>query len=86
MNSHASALNTLLARGKSKRATRTSSSYEGTATQHVSVRILGNANKASIASKWEVGQGWHRLVIVPVIVLPTFLRKKISKHLSSECG
>ena len=59
MNSHASTLNTLLARGKTKRATRTSGSYEGKATQHVSVSILGNAHPSRILLMERGLQGQH---------------------------
>ena len=45
INSHASTLNTLVAQGRTKRATRTSTSYgEGVKSKHISLSVLGNGH------------------------------------------
>ena len=48
INPHTSTLNTLIARGKTKRAARTSTSYEGKASQRVSFSVLGNGHPTRI--------------------------------------
>ena len=54
VNAHASTLNTLLARGKTKRATRTSTSFEASRTQHVSLSVLGNGHPTKLIAKaWD---------------------------------
>ncbi|CAJ1334373.1 unnamed protein product [Effrenium voratum] len=59
MNAHASTLNTLLARGKTKRATRTSTSYEASRTQHVSLSFLGNGHPGKLIPMERNLEGQH---------------------------
>ena len=59
VNPHASTLNTLIQRGKTKRATRTSTTYEGNSSQHISLSILGNAHPSKIIAMERGLQGQH---------------------------
>ena len=59
VNPHASTLNTLIQRGKTKRATRTSTTYEGNSSQHISLSILGNAHPSKIIAMERALQGQH---------------------------
>ena len=56
---HASTLNTLIQRGKTKRATRTSTTYEGNRSQHISLSILANAHPSKIIAMERGLQGQH---------------------------
>lgn len=58
VNPHASTLNTLIQRGKTKRATRTSTTYQGNSSQHISLSILANAHSKIIAMERGL-QGQH---------------------------
>eukprot|EP00435_Cladocopium_sp_Y103_P009138 s250_g2.t1 len=59
VNAHASTLNTLLARGKTKRATRTSTSYEASRTQHISLSLLGNGHPSKLIPMERNLEGQH---------------------------
>ena len=59
VNPHASTLNTLIQRGKTKRATRTSTTYEGNSSQHISLSILANAHPSKIIAMERGLQGQH---------------------------
>ena len=59
VNSHASTLNTLVQRGKTKRATRTSTSYESSRTQHIALSILGNGHPSKLISMERGLEGGH---------------------------
>ena len=59
INAHASTLNTLLLRGKTKRATRTSTSYEASRTQHVTVSVLGNGHPSKLIPMERNLEGQH---------------------------
>jgi len=59
VNAHASTLNTLLARGKTKRATRTSTSFEASRTQHVSLSVLGNGHPTKLVRMERNLEGQH---------------------------
>lgn len=59
LNAHASTLNTLLARGKTKRATRTSTSFEASRTQHVSLSVLGNGHPTKLIRMERNLEGQH---------------------------
>ncbi|CAK9053491.1 DUF3510 domain-containing protein [Durusdinium trenchii] len=59
INPHTSTLNTLIARGKTKRAARTSTSYEGKASQHVSFSVLGNGHPPRIIAMERNLEGQH---------------------------
>ncbi|CAJ1456563.1 unnamed protein product [Effrenium voratum] len=59
VNAHASTLNTLLARGKTKRATRTSTSYEASRTQRVSLSFLGNGHPGKLIPMERNLEGQH---------------------------
>ena len=56
---HASTLNTLIQRGKTKRATRTSTTYEGNSSQHISLSILANSHPSKIIAMERGLQGQH---------------------------
>ena len=88
VNAHASTLNTLLARGKTKRATRTSTSYEASRTQRVSLSFLGNGHPGKLIQMERNLEGQHTaatkerfLLCVDVSVLVPCSRR--SKLLSS---
>ena len=59
VNSHASTLNTLVQRGKTKRATRTSTSYESSRTQHIALSVLGNGHPSKLISMERGLEGGH---------------------------
>ncbi|CAK9072015.1 DUF3510 domain-containing protein [Durusdinium trenchii] len=59
INPHTSTLNTLIARGKTKRAARTSTSYEGKASQRVSFSVLGNGHPTRIIAMERNLEGQH---------------------------
>eukprot|EP00435_Cladocopium_sp_Y103_P064570 s1436_g26.t1 len=59
VNCHASTLNTLVQRGKTKRATRTSTSYESSRTQHIALSILGNGHPSKLISMERGLEGGH---------------------------
>ena len=59
VNAHASTLNTLLTRGKTKRATRTSTSYEASRTQHISLSVLGNGHPSKLVPMERNLEGQH---------------------------
>ena len=49
INSHASTLNTLVQQGRTKRATRTSTSFgEGVRTKTISLSVLGNCHPSRV--------------------------------------
>ena len=58
-NAHTSTLNTLLARGKTKRAMRTPTSYEASRTQHISLSLLGNGHPSKLISMERNLEGQH---------------------------
>ena len=59
VNTHASTLNTLVQRGKTKRATRTSTSYESSRAQHIALSLLGNGHPAKLISMERGLEGGH---------------------------
>ncbi|CAJ1454493.1 unnamed protein product [Effrenium voratum] len=59
VNCHASTLNTLIQRGKTKRATRTSTSYENSRTQRIALSILGNGHPSKLISMGRGLEGGH---------------------------
>ena len=59
VNTHASTLNTLVQSGKTKRATRTSTSYESSKAQHISLSLLGNGHPAKLISMERGLEGGH---------------------------
>lgn len=59
VHTHASTLNSLVQRGKTKRATRTATSYEGSLAQHVAVSLLGNGHPAKLIAMERGLEGGH---------------------------
>ena len=59
VNTHASTLNTLVQSGKTKRAMRTSTSYESSKAQHISLSLLGNGHPAKLISMERGLEGGH---------------------------
>ena len=59
VNPHASTLNTLIQRGKTKRTTRTSTTYEGNRSQHISLSILASAHTSKTIAMERGPQGQH---------------------------
>lgn len=60
VNAHASTLNTLIAQGKTKRATRTSTTHGGSIrAPHISLSVLGNGHPAKLVSMERQNVGVH---------------------------